>query len=72
MDVHVKPDNLDHAVSDEDPSPVDDGERFKCPFPDCKRSFAALWRLKVHYRAAPDVRGSGCQPYSRGSAFQAP
>lgn len=24
----------------------DDG-RFYCPFPDCKRSFAELWRLKV-------------------------
>lgn len=23
------------------------------------RSFAELWRLKVHYRAPPDVRGSG-------------
>lgn len=27
----------------------DDG-RFYCPFPGCKRSFAELWRLKVHYR----------------------
>lgn len=25
----------------------------------CNRSFAELWRLKVHYRAPPDVRGSG-------------
>eukprot|EP00892_Ulva_mutabilis_P001359 jgi/Ulvmu1/11223/UM072_0060.1 len=38
---------------------VRDGERFKCPYPGCKRSFAELWRLKVHYRAPPDVRGSG-------------
>lgn len=36
-----------------------DEERFYCPFPGCSRSFAELWRLKVHYRAAPDVRGSG-------------
>ena len=36
-----------------------EGERFKCPYPGCKRSFAELWRLKVHYRAPPDVRGSG-------------
>lgn len=36
-----------------------EGERFKCPYPGCKRSFAELWRLKVHYRAAPEVRGSG-------------
>lgn len=25
----------------------------------CQRSFAELWRLKVHYRAPPDIRGSG-------------
>lgn len=32
-----------------DPSQqVDD--RFYCPFPGCRRSFAELWRLKVHYR----------------------
>eukprot|EP00798_Chlamydomonas_sp_ICE-L_P024981 gene24981-10643_t len=37
---------------------VDDG-RFHCPFNGCNRSFAELWRLKVHYRAPPDVRGSG-------------
>lgn len=36
-----------------------DPERFYCPFPSCNRSFAELWRLKVHYRAPPDVRGSG-------------
>lgn len=35
------------------------GERFFCPFPGCTRSFAELWRLKVHYRAPQDVRGSG-------------
>ncbi|WIA21245.1 hypothetical protein OEZ85_000483 [Tetradesmus obliquus] len=41
-----------------DPSQqVDD--RFYCPFPGCRRSFAELWRLKVHYRAPPNVRGSG-------------
>ncbi|KAK9806818.1 hypothetical protein WJX72_003738 [[Myrmecia] bisecta] len=34
-------------------------ERFHCPFEGCTRSFMELWRLKVHYRAAPDVRGSG-------------
>ncbi|GAB4816628.1 hypothetical protein N2152v2_003674 [Parachlorella kessleri] len=33
------------------------------PDPDrgCKRSFAELWRLKVHYRAPPNVRGSGME-----------
>lgn len=34
-------------------------ERFHCPYPGCTRSFADLWRLKVHYRAAPGIRGSG-------------
>ena len=36
-----------------------DEDRFYCPYPGCTRSFAELWRLKVHYRAPPDVRGSG-------------
>lgn len=36
-----------------------DQDRFYCPYPGCNRSFAELWRLKVHYRAPPDVRGSG-------------
>ena len=39
--------------------PRDDASRFFCPYPGCARSFAELWRLKVHYRAPPDVRGSG-------------
>lgn len=34
-------------------------DRYYCPFAGCTRSFAELWRLKVHYRAPPDVRGSG-------------
>jgi len=34
-------------------------ERFFCPFEGCRRSFAELWRLKVHARAPPDIRGSG-------------
>lgn len=34
-------------------------DRFFCPYEGCNRSFAELWRLKVHYRASPDVRGSG-------------
>ena len=34
-------------------------ERFFCPHVGCRRSFAELWRLKVHCRAPPDVRGSG-------------
>ena len=33
--------------------------RFHCPFPGCQRSFAELWRLKVHHRAPTDIRGSG-------------
>ncbi|EIE18734.1 hypothetical protein COCSUDRAFT_68177 [Coccomyxa subellipsoidea C-169] len=36
-----------------------DPDRFYCPYPNCTRSFAELWRLKVHYRAPPDARGSG-------------
>lgn len=40
-------------------APRKDPDRFYCPYPGCNRSFAELWRLKVHYRAAPDVRGSG-------------
>jgi hypothetical protein len=36
-----------------------ESDRFYCPYPGCKRSFAELWRLKVHYRAPPDIRGSG-------------
>lgn len=36
-----------------------EADRFYCPYPGCKRSFAELWRLKVHYRARPEVRGSG-------------
>eukprot|EP00877_Chromochloris_zofingiensis_P013394 jgi/Chrzof1/8308/Cz03g05200.t1 len=43
----------------EDDGGVRDPDRFYCPFPSCKRSFAELWRLKVHYRAPPDIRGSG-------------
>lgn len=27
-----------------------DDNRFFCPFPGCTRSFAELWRLKVHFR----------------------
>mmetsp|Transcript_27268 Transcript_27268/g.59617 ORF Transcript_27268/g.59617 Transcript_27268/m.59617 type:complete len:523 (-) Transcript_27268:320-1888(-) len=41
------------------PGSAKDPERFYCPFPGCNRSFAELWRLKVHYRAPPDIRGSG-------------
>lgn len=42
-----------------DRTKVKNPDRFYCPFPGCNRSFAELWRLKVHYRAPPDVRGSG-------------
>lgn len=52
-------DAVSTALSDDDRPAEDDSERFHCPFPDCKRSFAELWRLKVHYRAPPDIRGSG-------------
>jgi hypothetical protein len=41
------------------PRPAPPPRRWYCPYPGCKRSFAELWRLKVHYRAPPDVRGSG-------------
>lgn len=34
-------------------------ERFYCPFPGCHRSFLELWRLRVHYRANSEARGSG-------------
>lgn len=38
-----------------------DPSRWRCPHPDCNRSFAVLWRLKVHYRAPVDARGSGVE-----------
>lgn len=38
-----------------------DPTRWRCPHPDCNRSFAVLWRLKVHYRAPVDARGSGVE-----------
>ena len=41
------------------PSSLSPMERFLCPWPGCKRSFAELWRLKVHCRAPSDIRGSG-------------
>ncbi|WIA08222.1 hypothetical protein OEZ85_007670 [Tetradesmus obliquus] len=43
----------------EEDQSISGSERYFCPFPGCKRSFAELWRLKVHYRAPPDIRGSG-------------
>ncbi|KAG1655772.1 hypothetical protein FOA52_008479 [Chlamydomonas sp. UWO 241] len=46
-------DNMGMAPQDED------DDRFYCPYPSCNRSFVELWRLKVHHRAPPDVRGSG-------------
>lgn len=46
-----------------------DPDRFYCPFPGCNRSFIDLWRLKVHYRAASDVRGSGRE---RGHGLELP
>ena len=59
LDMPARQDSLDAAVSNEDPAQLEDTERFICPYPGCKRSFAELWRLKVHYRAQPNVRGSG-------------
>ncbi len=38
-----------------------DPSRWRCPHPGCNRSFAVLWRLKVHYRAPVDARGSGVE-----------
>lgn len=52
--VHSTPAKRRPAASDKKSS-----ERFYCPYEGCNRSFAELWRLKVHYRASPDVRGSG-------------
>ncbi|KAF6258110.1 hypothetical protein COO60DRAFT_1150704 [Scenedesmus sp. NREL 46B-D3] len=46
------------GAPEEDQS-IGEASRYFCPFPGCKRSFAELWRLKVHYRAPPDIRGSG-------------
>ena len=31
--------------------------RFCCPFPGCDRSFAHLWRLRMHYRTPPELGG---------------
>jgi hypothetical protein len=36
----------------EEDQSISGSERYFCPFPGCKRSFAELWRLKVHYRCA--------------------
>lgn len=33
-----------------EPTISESSERYYCPYPGCKRSFAELWRLKVHYR----------------------
>ena len=30
----------------------------------CKRSFLELWRLKVHCKAAPDIRGALCHQHT--------
>lgn len=38
-----------------------DETRFNCPYPGCDRSCAELWRLKVHFRAPPDNKGSGVE-----------
>lgn len=40
---------LDFVEEAEVPS-AQQSSRYNCPFPGCKRSFAELWRLKVHYR----------------------
>lgn len=42
-------------------SPVVMSDRFYCPWPGCKRSFAELWRLKVHHRSSASSRGSGVE-----------
>jgi hypothetical protein len=40
-----------------------------CTHAGCKRKFASLWRLKVHYRAPPNERGSGKE---RGHGVELP
>eukprot|EP00951_Prasinocladus_malaysianus_P005060 scaffold36027_cov35-Prasinocladus_malaysianus.AAC.1 len=30
-----------------------------CPHPGCNRKFRKFWRLRAHYRALPELRGSG-------------
>lgn len=57
MSAHQHPDRRTRHITP--PRPDWPCSRWYCPFPGCKRSFAELWRLKVHYRAPPDVRGSG-------------
>jgi len=47
------------AAAQPDPATLGEEARFICPWPGCNRSFAELWRLKVHHRSPPDVRGSG-------------
>eukprot|EP00892_Ulva_mutabilis_P006826 jgi/Ulvmu1/4515/UM002_0241.1 len=49
--------------------PDKDRQPFYCPYPGCKRKFASLWRLKVHYRAPPNERGSGKE---RGHGVELP
>jgi hypothetical protein len=36
--------------TEDEPAGGSTSERYFCPYPGCKRSFAELWRLKVHYR----------------------
>ncbi|WIA14462.1 hypothetical protein OEZ85_002987 [Tetradesmus obliquus] len=43
--------------------------RYTCPYPGCTRSFRDFWRLKVHYRAPPNARGSGVE---RGHGMELP
>jgi len=46
------------------PSPGENELRIRlhCPHPGCNRSFrSGIWRLKVHYRAPADGRGSGVE-----------
>lgn len=43
--------------------------RYLCPYPGCSRSFQDFWRLKVHFRAPPNARGSGVE---RGHGIELP
>lgn len=48
------------AMADGSAGSKQDSSRYHCPFPNCKRSFCELWRLKVHYRCGVEgVRGLG-------------
>jgi hypothetical protein len=54
------------------PDPEQASERYFCPFPGCKRSFAELWRLKVHYRCVGTLLQQNLQGIESKKALELP